>query len=411
MNADIDAKLIEEGRKLFAGEWKFVWASPSIETLPPMAGVEVAFAGRSNVGKSSLINALTGRNALARTSHTPGRTQELIFFDGPDNAGLRLVDMPGYGYASAPKTKVASWTKLIHQFLQGRATLARVYVLIDARHGIKDVDQDVLKTLDKSAVSYQVVLTKADQVKTAELEKNIERDHGRARQAPGRVSGSAGDILALRRRHAGIARRDGAPVARARLMSRTCRILIVLAAIMGADGVMLAAASAHGADASRLASASSMLLFHASAVLGAVALAERGIVHAQNRHRGRFRLRDCGKPVRRRPDAAALCRAWAVSDGRADRRDAADRELAGAGGGGGLAEAGVTFFPSPLVGEGGAEQSAPDEGSLSAETDPSPVSNELRSFDPPSPTTGQRPQKQTANSAEFPHFAPCPPIG
>ena len=173
MNADIDAKLIEEGRKLFAGEWKFVWASPSIETLPPMAGMEVAFAGRSNVGKSSLINALTGRNALARTSHTPGRTQELIFFDGPDSAGLRLVDMPGYGYASAPKTQVASWTKLIHQFLQGRATLARVYVLIDARHGIKDVDQDVLKTLDKSAVSYQVVLTKADQVKKAELEKNI----------------------------------------------------------------------------------------------------------------------------------------------------------------------------------------------------------------------------------------------
>ena len=111
MNADIDAKLIEEGRKLFAGDWQFVWASPSIETLPPMAGVEVAFAGRSNVGKSSLINALTGRNALARTSHTPGRTQELIFFDGPDKAGLRLVDMPGYGYASAPKTQVASWTR------------------------------------------------------------------------------------------------------------------------------------------------------------------------------------------------------------------------------------------------------------------------------------------------------------
>ena len=213
MTAETDAKLIEEGRKLFAGEWQFVWASPSIETLPPMAGMEVAFAGRSNVGKSSLINALTGRNALARTSHTPGRTQELIFFEGPDNAGLRLVDMPGYGYASAPKTKVASWTKLIHQFLQGRATLARVYVLIDARHGIKDVDQDVLKTLDKSAVSYQVVLTKADQVKKAELEKHIERDHGRARQASGGISGSAGDILALRRRHAGIARRDGAPVA------------------------------------------------------------------------------------------------------------------------------------------------------------------------------------------------------
>jgi GTP-binding protein len=173
MTADTDAKLTEEGRKLFAGEWKFVWASPSIEALPPMASIEVAFAGRSNVGKSSLINALTGRSALARTSHTPGRTQELIFFEGPEKSGFRLVDMPGYGYASAPKTKVASWTALIHKFLLGRATLARVYVLIDARHGIKDVDLDVLKTLDKSAVSYQVVLTKADQVKAAELQTRI----------------------------------------------------------------------------------------------------------------------------------------------------------------------------------------------------------------------------------------------
>jgi GTP-binding protein len=172
MIADSDAKLIEQGRKLFAGDWHFIWASPSIETLPPMAGLEVAFAGRSNVGKSSLINALTGRNALARTSHTPGRTQELIFFEAPDKA-FRLVDMPGYGYASAPKTKVASWTALIHKFLLGRASLARVYVLIDGRHGLKDADQDVLKTLDKSAVSYQVVLTKADQVKPAELQTRI----------------------------------------------------------------------------------------------------------------------------------------------------------------------------------------------------------------------------------------------
>ena len=170
MTTEPDAKLIEYGRKLFAGDWQFFWASPSIETLPPMAGIEVAFAGRSNVGKSSLINALTGRNALARTSHTPGRTQELIFFEGPDEAGLRLVDMPGYGYASAPKATVASWTALIHKFLAGRASLARVYVLIDARHGFKEVDHDVLKVLDKSAVSYQVVLTKADQVKPAELE-------------------------------------------------------------------------------------------------------------------------------------------------------------------------------------------------------------------------------------------------
>ena len=173
MTADIDAKLIEEGRKLFAGDWQFIWASPSIETLPPEAGLEVAFAGRSNVGKSSLINALTGRSALARTSHTPGRTQELIFFEGPQKSGFRLVDMPGYGYASAPKTKVASWTALIHKFLQGRSTLARVYVLIDARHGIKDVDLEVLKTLDRSAVSYQVVLTKADQVKAGELNEKV----------------------------------------------------------------------------------------------------------------------------------------------------------------------------------------------------------------------------------------------
>src|SRR5438552_16027916 len=126
MPADIDAELIEQGRKRFAGDWKFIWASPSIATLPPMAGLEVAFAGRSNVGKSSLINALTGRNALARTSHTPGRTQELIFFEGPDKDGLRLVDMPGYGYAKAPKASVASWTALIHKFLQARSNLARV---------------------------------------------------------------------------------------------------------------------------------------------------------------------------------------------------------------------------------------------------------------------------------------------
>lgn len=175
MNAETDAKLLEKGRLLFAGEWQFIWASPSIETLPPMAGIEVAFAGRSNVGKSSLINALTGRNALARTSHTPGRTQELIFFDGPDGSNFRLVDMPGYGYASAPKAKVASWTSLIHNFLLGRSNLARVYVLIDSRHGLKDVDLDVLKTLDKSAVSYQIVLTKVDQIKPAELAATREK--------------------------------------------------------------------------------------------------------------------------------------------------------------------------------------------------------------------------------------------
>ncbi|MGJ4923117.1 ribosome biogenesis GTP-binding protein YihA/YsxC [Bradyrhizobium sp. HKCCYLRH2060] len=172
-SADADERLIEKGRKLFAQAWRFTHASPSIESLPPMGAIEVAFAGRSNVGKSSLINALTGQNALARTSHTPGRTQELIFFEGPEHAPLRLVDMPGYGYAAAAKTKVASWTELIHKFLLGRASLARVYVLIDARHGLKEVDQEILKTLDRSAVSYQLVLTKADQIKPAELASRI----------------------------------------------------------------------------------------------------------------------------------------------------------------------------------------------------------------------------------------------
>src|SRR4029077_18937300 len=129
-----------------------------------MAAGEIAFAGRSNVGKSSLINALTGRKALARTSHTPGRTQELIFFAGP--AQLTLVDMPGYGYAAASKAKVAAWTELIHAYLRGRANLARVYVLVDARHGLKAPDSDVLASLDEAAVSYQIVLTKAEDRKS-----------------------------------------------------------------------------------------------------------------------------------------------------------------------------------------------------------------------------------------------------
>ncbi len=158
---------IEAGRKLFAGDWQFAAAAGSAAALPPMRGIEIAFAGRSNVGKSSLINALTGRSALARTSHTPGRTQELIFFTGPSQ--LTLVDMPGYGYAAASKAKVKAWTALIHAFLRGRANLARVYLLVDARHGLKPIDDEVLDTLDKAAVSYQIVLTKADEVKSADL--------------------------------------------------------------------------------------------------------------------------------------------------------------------------------------------------------------------------------------------------
>jgi GTP-binding protein len=161
-----DAALIEDARKLFAGAADFVWAADKIEGMPPITRPEIAFAGRSNVGKSSLINALTGRASLARTSHTPGRTQQLNFFNIQDR--LNLVDMPGYGYAKVSKEKVANWTKLIMDYLKGRASLARVYVLIDSRHGLKDLDREILKALDKTAVSYQLVLTKADQIKPAE---------------------------------------------------------------------------------------------------------------------------------------------------------------------------------------------------------------------------------------------------
>jgi GTP-binding protein len=179
---DSSAADIEEGRLLFAGEWAFVSAAGSIDSLPPAEGLEVAFAGRSNVGKSSLINALTGRKALARTSNTPGRTQELIFFGG--SRPLVLVDLPGYGYAAAAKSKITAWTRLMHDYLRGRATLGRVYVLIDARHGLKTADDAILDTLGKAAVSHQIVLTKCDQVGEAELAGCIDRVEAALRKRP-----------------------------------------------------------------------------------------------------------------------------------------------------------------------------------------------------------------------------------
>jgi len=168
---DFSADEIEAGRRLFAGEWRFLSAAGSLASLPPMARPEVAFAGRSNVGKSSLINALTGRRALARTSNTPGRTQELVFFGS--SVPLVLVDLPGYGFAAAAKGKVAAWTRLIHDYLRGRAALARVYVLIDARHGLKATDDAILDTLSQAAVSHQIVFTKSDEVSAAQLAAGI----------------------------------------------------------------------------------------------------------------------------------------------------------------------------------------------------------------------------------------------
>jgi GTP-binding protein len=179
---------IEAARKLFAGPVDFLKSAPALQFLPDPIAPEVAFAGRSNVGKSSLLNALTGRKALARTSVTPGRTQELNFFDVGAMEGrppvLRLVDMPGYGFAKAPKDVVKKWRFLVNDFLRGRQALKRALVLIDSRHGIKDVDREILEMLDRAAVGYRLVLTKADKVKATDLAAITAATQAEARKHP-----------------------------------------------------------------------------------------------------------------------------------------------------------------------------------------------------------------------------------
>ena len=194
------------------------WASPRSTACRRPTGIEVAFAGRSNVGKSSLINALVGQKALARTSNTPGRTRELNFFSA--DTGITIVDMPGYGYARAPKSEVAAWTRLVFDYLRGRPNLRRVYLLIDARHGLKDNDIDALKLLDKAAVSYQMVLTKADKLKAAELDKVVadtRRPSPSARRRilrsspPRQMTASASMCSAPRSRHWCSGKKQNAP--------------------------------------------------------------------------------------------------------------------------------------------------------------------------------------------------------
>ena len=165
-----DRELAERARKLFAGPIDFLKSAPALQFLPDPKVPEIAFAGRSNVGKSSLLNALTNRKTLARTSNTPGRTQELNFFDVGKPLRIRLVDMPGYGFAEAPKDMVKRWRFLINDYLRGRAVLKRALVLVDSRHGLKPVDHEVMDMLDTAAVSYHIVLTKADKVKRNDLE-------------------------------------------------------------------------------------------------------------------------------------------------------------------------------------------------------------------------------------------------
>ena len=178
------AEQAERARKLFAGPIEFLKSAPTLEHLPPPDVPEIAFAGRSNVGKSSLINALTNRNKLARASNTPGRTQELNFFDVGSPLAFRLVDMPGYGFAEAPRDMVKRWRFLINDFLRGRAVLKRAVVLVDARHGLKEVDREVMAMLDGAAVGYNIVLTKSDKVKPTALTTTLAAVQAEAAKHP-----------------------------------------------------------------------------------------------------------------------------------------------------------------------------------------------------------------------------------
>jgi GTP-binding protein len=179
-----EAELEEAARKLFSGPVSFLLSAPQLKFLPDPGVPEIAFAGRSNVGKSSLLNRLTNRSGLARASNTPGRTQELNIFEVGDPAKLRLVDMPGFGFAKAPKEVVRKWRFLINDYLRGRQVLKRTLLLIDARHGLKDVDREVMKMLDDAAVSYRLVLTKADKIKASELDAVTRATGEEARRHP-----------------------------------------------------------------------------------------------------------------------------------------------------------------------------------------------------------------------------------